>query len=716
MSCQAACHEWRVAPYEHAAAGCHDTRSFGIHAHRNRRGPFSAAGGLVRAIAGDAVRIAPDLIATHLVTLLLVAPELGKHIDVPANVLQAASVSREGDPPAWLRRVSNGVVDFVLGYFGVRRLPAQITIFDVDEADPADLDVIAVLLRRADPQTLRLTICTRSDHLYQPLAAFLEKPVARDLEPAMSQVPVVWTEWFAACCLDEAAAGALWRELKTLGCEFALPPDLNSLEPFYDECLGKLSAIQRTALARKYVGSDGTSRHRLAWHAWRRLGEPERKAMHMARADALIELDEPSLLVGAIPFHREQAGEGADALLTASRLCLEMACYDAALDWSVRGRKMLSHEPIGKTYSDLTRNMLFALLLLGRYGEVVHLCDQILAAGQDAALQAHASYAMAILNARLYDRSRHDYDCARIWVEKAQTFMQSLPVSPKRAVNDAFFMNTLALVEMRKGNHAVAEQKLIDAIALLARAAPNLYPTQSVILLHNLARLHLSTGHADLAIDDLNALLSQLPSDSDAWFDRGLIHQGAGRHEASLADFEKAIRWEPAHVDAHFHRAQALVALHDIDEAIAAFGRVIILQPDSFDALLNRAALLRDRGELSQASEDVVEALRHRPGDARALCLRGLIEMKAGRLDAAFDTFSRSIAGDPYLANSWANRAAIAVRFGDLDAALNDLTKALSLREDPVILRNRAKVFQKQRKWQKAADDYSRALAIDRTV
>ena len=90
--------------------------------------------------------------------------------------------------------------------------------------------------------------------------------------------------------------------------------------------------------------------------------------------------------------------------------------------------------------------------------------------------------------------------------------------------------------------------------------------------------------------------------------------------------------------------------------------------------------------------------------------------MKAGRLDAAFDTFSRSIAGDPYLADSWANRAAIAVRFGDLDAALNDLTKALSLREDPVILRNRAKVFQKQRKWQKAADDYSRALAIDRTV
>src|SRR5262249_22976750 len=157
-------------------------------------------------------------------------------------------------------------------------------------------------------------------------------------------------------------------------------------------------------------------------------------------------------------------------------------------------------------------------------------------------------YAMAILNARLYDRSRHDYDAAEYWTEQAQFFMQRVPTSPRRTVNDAFFMNTLALVEMRKGHHASAEQKLTEGIALLARSAPEFHPTQSVILLHNMARLHLASGRSSLAIDDLSRLLAHLPSDCDAWLDRGLIHQRAGRYATALADYDMAIRWEPAHV------------------------------------------------------------------------------------------------------------------------------------------------------------------------
>ena len=288
--------------------------------------------------------------------------------------------------------------------------------------------------------------------------------------------------------------------------------------------------------------------------------------MHHTRADYLVGLTESSLSLGAIPFHREQAGEGAETLLTASRLCLEMASYDAALDWSIRGRRMLPDASRGKIYSDLTRNMLFALLLLGRYDEVVRLCNELSPRSKDFALVAHASYAMAILNVRLYDRSHQDYDAARIWIEKAQEFMQRLPATPKRIVNDAFFMNTLALVDMRKGQFAVAEQRLTDALTLLAQSAPEFYQSQSVILLHNMARLHLATGQSDLAYDDLTKLLAQLPSDSDAWFDRGLIHQRAGRNEASLADYDMAIRWEPAHVEAHFHRAQVLIVLNRIDD------------------------------------------------------------------------------------------------------------------------------------------------------
>ena len=205
-----------------------------------------------------------------------------------------------------------------------------------------------------------------------------------------------------------------------------------------------------------------------------------------------------------------------------------MGCYNAALEWAVRGRRMLAGAPPGKTHSDLTRQMLFALLLLGRYDEVESLCEDLLAHGADAALLAHATYAMAILNARLYERSRRDYDAAKSWIEKSRAFTDATPASPTRAVNAAFLMNTLALVEMRKGRTDVARQTLVDALALMARDAPDLYRNESAILLHNMARLEVATGHPDLAIGHLSTLLSQQPGDSSAWFDRGLHPSARG--------------------------------------------------------------------------------------------------------------------------------------------------------------------------------------------
>jgi tetratricopeptide (TPR) repeat protein len=713
-----ACHEWLVETCYAGAQtqGAASRLPFLLDAHRNRRGPFTAAGGLIRAIIDDAANATPDLVSARLLTLLSVAPEVGCYVGVPADVRQALIVSREGNPPSWTRRIANGATDFILGYFEGERSGRIVIFTNVDDADPTDQEFISVLLRRADPGSLRLCIYTRSDRLDPPLAAALEQYARRrrrkKSDSGVLEVPMVWAAWLAACGLSDELAAGLWRDLSVHGHGRGSPPRSRSLEPFLDERIANLSAHDRDALALAYVNADGTSHQVLAKHVYRRLQASERKAMHLARAASLVSLGQPSLSLGAIPFHHEQAGDDAERLLTASRFCLDMAWYDAALDWSVRGRRMLSRAPRGKTYGDLTRNMLFALLLLGRYDEVATLCQDLLSQSEDPALLAHATYAMAILNARLYERSRQDYDAAKSWIEKSQKFTENMPASPTRAVNAAFLMNTLALVEMRKGRPDAAQQKLVEAIGLMARSAPELYATESVILLHNMARLHVATGRTDLAIDQLSTLLSQQPSDSAAWFDRGLIRQRAGRHEAALNDYDTAIRWEPAHVEAHFNRAQVLAGLHRNEEAIAAYGRVIVLQPDLVDARLNRAILLRERGDLSLANSDIAHALRYRPNDARVLCLQGLIEMGIGHHAAASDAFTRSIEADPLLADPWANRAILAVKRGDLRGALHDLTKALALREDAAILYNRGRVFESRRQWQKATDDYSRALVL----
>ena len=669
-----ACHDWLVS------ACCADAQTRDdaaaarllIDAHRNRRGPYTAAGGVIRALIDDAARRAPELVKTHLVTLLLVAPEIAGCVEVPADVRDASLVSREGNPASWTRRVANGAADFILGCFERNRaFPAGLTFTNADHADPADQEFIATLLRRADPKILRLCICTNSVSLTPPLAVALGQYAKRRR------------------------------------------PRRRAVEPFRDHVIANLSAADRNRLAQEHVNADGTSDRLLAAHVYSRLPAPDRRAMHFARAESLGRLNEPSLALGAIPFHHEQAGGDAATLLAASRSCLDMGCYNAALEWAVRGRRMLGDAPPGKTHSDLTRQMLFALLLLGRYDEVESLCEDLLAHGTDPALLAHATYAMAILNARLYERSRRDYDAAKSWIERSRAFTDATPASPTRAVNAAFLMNTLALVKMRKGRADVARQTLVDALALMARDAPDLYRNESAILLHNMARLAVATGGPDLAIGHLSTLLSQQPGDSSAWFDRGLIHQRAGRHDAALRDYETAIRWEPAHPEAHFNRAQTLVALGRRDEAIDAYGRVIVLQPDYADARLNRAILLCERGDLAPARDEIMSAIRYRPNDARMLCTRGLIDMRMGDHEAACAAFARSIEADPALADPWANRATIAYRRGDTSGALHDLTEALARREDAAILCNRARVLEAERRWQEAADDYARAMDLE---
>jgi hypothetical protein len=193
-----ACHEWLVAAC-HAGAQTQGAASyvpFWLDAHRNRRGPFTAAGGLIRAIIDDATSATPELVATHLLTLLSVAPEIGRYVDVPADVRQASIVSREGNPPSWTRRIANGVTDFILGYFEGERFGRVAVFTNVDDADPTDQELISVLLRRADPENLRLCICTRSDRLDPLLAATLEQHARRRRRKksgsGILEVPMVW--------------------------------------------------------------------------------------------------------------------------------------------------------------------------------------------------------------------------------------------------------------------------------------------------------------------------------------------------------------------------------------------------------------------------------------------------------------------------------------------------------------------------------------------
>jgi tetratricopeptide (TPR) repeat protein len=434
-----------------------------------------------------------------------------------------------------------------------------------------------------------------------------------------------------------------------------------------------------------FAAADQTDREFIA--VLRRRADPAKLSIHESD-----EVDSADLKSGARAFLKagsslwggtgiEPGDDDTTILLHAADLAMRMAYYDAALEWAALGRASLAPAR-AEDWGKLTRNMLFAFLLLGRYAEAEAICAEVQARAPEPAILAHVTYAMAILNARLYDPARHDYDAAKAWIERSLDFTDRLPPSETRSVNHAFLMNTMALVEMRKGRHAVAFELLDAALHLMAVEAPIKYPLECGILLHNRARLNIRVKQSAQAIDDLSRLLTFEPSNSEAFFDRGLLKQRANQIEAALADYAAALKWSAPYWEPHFNRAQVLTALGRRDAALQDYARVLVLNPG------------------------------HAESRAHAFCLRGLAAMETGDLAAAERHFSLSIDTDPKLANAWANRATIRFRLGEPAAALHDLDQALALREDPEILFNRGRVLESLRRWPEAIADYRRALAL----
>jgi tetratricopeptide (TPR) repeat protein len=511
-----------------------------------------------------------DLVEPHLLTLLSIAPELKGDLGLPAERAAAFAFSREGSPRDWTLRIAHGITDFLLASL---RHPASVLFFNVEHADPTDQEFIAVLLRRADPATLSVAMCTGGD------------------TPA-----------------DDGSVAA--------------------------------------------------------------------RAFAAAFGEASVPEDESQLM------------------LAASDLCVRMAYYDAALEWALHGQSMVDRATAPEAHGKLTRNVLFALLLLDRYDEVEAVCTEVLAQASDPALMSHATYAMAILHARYYDAPRRDYDAASAWIEQSQAFNDRLPASETSAVNHAFLMNTMALVEMRKKHEAVALDLLDEALAYMRREAPSKYPLECGILLHNRARLHIAGKCIAEAIADFTELLEVEPWNCAVYFDRGLIQHRAGSYDAALENYDSAIRWSPPYWEAHFNRAQVLTALGRVEEAVADYDRVLVLHPGHIETLINRGRLHFEMGRFAAAEDDATEALCLDAGNARAFCLRGLLAIARKELDAADRDLTAAIAADAGLADAWANRATVQFKMGRFDDALADIDQALTLREDPDIRHNRGRILE----------------------
>jgi tetratricopeptide (TPR) repeat protein len=663
-----------------------------VSAHRRLRGPYTAAGTIMRALAADALERFPALVAAHEIELRCVTPELRDRIPATRETLTSLAVPAERTRfYSRLRtlRIAHGLTEFLRDYAAAIGEPRSIVIDHVDDADQTDQELVSVLLRRIDPGLLTLVIGTSG--------------AAARLQPAAER-PV------------ETLFGALERHAQRLDSGTPATPPPSRSAAAVDADADSAEGVHRLAAA--YVSGDCISDQPELEAAYLRLGPAERSRLHDARAAELIATAEFSLRLGAVPYHREHgaapAGAGAEALREALDYCIDMGFYEATVDFGQRGRALIDWQAEPDLWWTFTTKMTTSLAALGRAAEAEQLYNEARASSASASVHMQAAYATAMLYTRHHDEQERDDDRALGWINEAIAIARLLPDVKDRAMQTVFNQNGLALIKSHQGDREDALRLVGDGLARLeSELDPAEHRLHRSVLRYNRAQLYAGLGRLEEALADYTAVIEEDPHYAEYHFDRAALLRRLDRDDEAMAEYETAMRLSPPFPELYYNRGDLRSALGDSDGALADFGYVLEIDPDYVDAYINRVAILSETGQLAAARRDLAAGLTVAPEDPYLLCLLARLELEEGHRDEAGAAADAAVRAGAGLAEAWATRAAIAFELGDPGLAVADFTRAIELAPDPAVLFNRAVAHQALGNWASAEADFTAVLEAE---
>ena len=126
-----------------------------VRSHRRLRGPYTAAGAILRHAVPELLAIDRELVAARAAAIVTMAPELTALVPLAPKTLtnQASSEERTRFYPAVRTlRLSHGAAELLTDWARLAHPGGVVLSFlDLDDADPCDREFVSVLLRRCDP-------------------------------------------------------------------------------------------------------------------------------------------------------------------------------------------------------------------------------------------------------------------------------------------------------------------------------------------------------------------------------------------------------------------------------------------------------------------------------------------------------------------------------------------------------------------------------------
>lgn len=186
----------------------------------------------------------------------------------------------------------------------------------------------------------------------------------------------------------------------------------------------------------------------------------------------------------------------------------------------------------------------------------------------------------------------------------------------------------------------------------------------------------------------LDEVISENPSEEEAYYYRGQLHYDLMNYHVAREDFTKAIEIDSRYSDHYYQRGLVLLKMKDYKGAIQDFGKAINLRKGGSDTYyVARAEAYRLSQKYDKAIKDCDNAMMLNPNNGIARSIRGLIEWNLGKNSSASSFFTAATISNVKKEEKALIHYYYAIYcegIGQYEKALNNYTAAINLNKIPV--------------------------------
>lgn len=195
-------------------------------------------------------------------------------------------------------------------------------------------------------------------------------------------------------------------------------------------------------------------------------------------------------------------------------------------------------------------------------------------------------------------------------------------------------------------------------------------------------------GNYARALIDYSLFILLNPTDSRAFYSRGMLYQQVGELDDAINDLSQALALAPPvpeyTAQVYVNRAGVYLQQDEMSAALADLESSIALLPDDPDVLMVRASVYAFMRRFDEALDDYTRIITLQPNEPAAYTQRGELNLFMGNLNDALTDFTRVTTLTPDSSAAYVNRARVFNAGADYASALSDLDTALMLNPDNI--------------------------------